>query len=448
MKLETKSDKILAGVIALCVVIIIAMVSIKFIAPSIQNGREDSDEAENQEVVDTREFLYGICIDSLHVTKGKVASRETISVILDRYGISQAEVNRICAVGEGTFDARQFRAGNSYAAITNDDSEKPLQYFVYEMDVTDFIVFDLRDTVKVTHEQKNIERLRQLRGATIESSLWNAMVASDMNTTLAVDIENVYQWSIDFYGLQKGDGFKVIYDELIVEGESIGNGTIYGAWFDCSGKRNYAIAFSYTDDKSVVESGYWDEEGKSLKSQFLKAPLKYSRISSRFSPSRMHPVLRIRRPHLGVDYAAPSGTPVHAIADGVITARAYAGGNGNYIKIKHAQNYSSGYLHLRGFAKGISVGTRVKQGDLIGYVGSTGISTGPHLDFRLWKGSTAIDPLKLENVKREDLPQKYMAEFSKVRDRIMAELDGKEYIESIETDSLATDSLAVVEEKK
>ena len=214
---------------------------------------------------------------------------------------------------------------------------------------------------------------------------------------------------------------------------------IWGARFEQGGKTYYAIPF-VQDDKL----GYWDEKGQSLRKNLLKAPLNYSRISSRFSSSRLHPVYRVRRPHYGVDYAAPSGTPVVAVGDGVVIAKGYSGGGGNTIKIKHnSGSLVSGYLHLKGYAKGIHKGARVRQGQLIGYVGATGVATGPHLDFRIWKNGTPIDPLKVPTEPAEPIREANRAEFEQIRDRIMAELNG-DLPDSLKVTSLVpvTDSLA------
>ena len=195
---------------------------------------------------------------------------------------------------------------------------------------------------------------------------------------------------------------------------------------------------------------YWEYNGASLRKQLLKAPLKFTRISSRFSRSRLHPVHRVYRPHLGVDYAAPSGTPVHAVADGVVSFKGWSGGGGNTLRIKHAGNLETGYLHLKGFAKGINKGTRVKQGDLIGYVGSTGTSTGPHLDYRIWKNGTNIDPLKVPQEPAEPIAEKNKAEFEAIRDRIVAELNGTAtpnmIVRSLER--AKSDSTALITEKR
>jgi murein DD-endopeptidase MepM/ murein hydrolase activator NlpD len=235
---------------------------------------------------------------------------------------------------------------------------------------------------------------------------------------LALRLSDIFAWSIDFYAIQKGDRFRVIYDEMFVDSASIGVGNIYAVQFDHMGTENYAFRF-FQDDRF----DYFDEEGQSLRKAFLKSPLEFARISSRFSHSRMHPVLRIRRPHHGVDYAAPKGTPVRAIGDGTVIARAYqAGGGGNYVKIKHNSVYTTTYMHLSGFAKGIVQGARVQQGQVIGFVGSTGLSTGPHLDFRVHKNGTPVDPLKVEAPPVEPVNESRMPEYVTMKDSLLAEL--------------------------
>jgi len=236
-------------------------------------------------------------------------------------------------------------------------------------------------------------------------SLWEAMIADSLNPMLAVKLSEIYAWSVDFFGLQKGDSFKVIYEELFIDNKSQGIGRVYGAQFTWAGKTTTAIPFI----QNGLES-FYDSAGNSLRKAFLKAPLQFSRISSRFSSSRLHPILRIRRPHFGVDYAAPVGTPVVAIGDGRVTAATTEGASGRIVRIVHNSVYSTAYLHLSRFGPGITPGAFVKQGDIIGYVGSSGLSTGPHLDFRFYKNGSPVDPLTIEAppvepVLEENLPK-------------------------------------------
>lgn len=378
---------------------------------------------EDTELEQTANLLYGIDADRYDISEGTFGNGETMGQLLARYGVGAALTDRIARGTEPVFSLRNVRAGNNYTVFTVPDSTERLCYFVYEANLTDYLVIDLSvpDSVAVRMDHKDVRTERIKKTGVITSSLWNCMVENGISPALAMDLSDIYAWSIDFFGLQKGDQFTVIYDQRYVDTVSIGIGTIWGAWFEHAGKVYHAIPFMQDGKLS-----YWDENGNSLRKAFLKAPLKFSRISSRFSNSRLHPVLKIVRPHHGVDYAAPAGTPVVAVGDGVVIAKGYAGGGGNTVKIRHnTGKLVSGYLHLQRYAKGLAVGSRVQQGQLIGYVGSTGLSTGPHLDFRLWQNGAAIDPLRVPSEPAEPLRPENKILFGSVKDRIVAELQGE-----------------------
>jgi murein DD-endopeptidase MepM/ murein hydrolase activator NlpD len=276
--------------------------------------------------------------------------------------------------------------------------------------VTDFIVFHFEDSLHVEQFSKPTTVKTRMGEFVIETSLWNAIVGANMNMALALQLSDIYAWTVDFFGLQKGDGFKVYYDELFVDTVSVGISKIHAACYTHGDKELYAVF--YENDEV---SGYWDLEGNNMKKAFLKAPLSFSRISSKFTYARKHPVYKTVRPHTGVDYAAPMGTPVMAIGDGVVTFKGYKGGGGHTVKIRHNSTYESAYLHLSKYGKGIATGARVTQGQVIGYVGSSGTSTGAHLDFRIWKNGTPIDPLKMESPPTEPIPSNARAEFDSVK---------------------------------
>lgn len=382
-------------------------------------------EGDIEQVEDTeaeqREYIFGIDKGNYTMQEDVVQSGQTLSTILLPYGIGGAVVEKIIKKSEGILNIRNLRAGQPYTMFcSGEDTTKRLCHFVYEQSLTDFWVISLEgDSVEVRLEQKPVHIERRKGTATIKSSLWNAMVESNMPASLAMELSEVYAWSVDFFGLQEGDHFTVVYDQKYVDTTSLGTGRIWGAIFNHNGKDYYAIPFKQGDKVT-----YWDENGNSLRKTLLKSPLKFSRISSRFSNGRLHPVLKIVRPHHGVDYAAPSGTPVNSVADGTVIYKGYSGGGGNTLKIKHSSGFTSGYLHLRGFAKGIAVGKRVSQGQLIGYVGSTGLSTGPHLDFRLWSGNKAIDPLKVPSTPTEPISKANKVHFDWVKERVLGELAG------------------------
>ncbi|MBE6195716.1 MAG: metalloendopeptidase [Rikenellaceae bacterium] len=387
-----------------------------------------SDEAQEAPQEAPRHILYGIDATDYRLEQGEVESGETLGKILNRYGVSAVEIDRLDREASDIWPLRNIRAGHRYTAFIHEDSlhSSHLDYLAYERNTSQYVVFGFhnhegeRDSVSITLGEREFTLKRQKRSAVIESSLWQAMVDGDMPYSLAAEVEDIYQWTISFFSVQKGDSFTVIYDEKLIDTVSVGIGRIWGVKFSHYGKDYYAIPFR--QNKRVE---YWEADGQSLRKQLLKAPLKYSRISSKFSYSRLHPVHKVRRPHTGVDFAAPKGTPVVSVADGVVIFKGWGGGGGNTLKIKHAGGYTTGYLHLNGFAKGIKQGTHVSQGQLIGYVGSTGTSTGPHLDYRVWKGKTPIDPLKIPQEPSEPIKEENKAAFEYVKAKVMAELDGE-----------------------
>lgn len=400
-----------------------------FAASCNRQANEEEQQAEVEEPQHT--ILYGIIADNYRTEQGEIGQGETLGKILARYGVSATTVDKLDKAAKDIFPLRQIRAGRPFTAFIAADStgNGPLDYFVYEKDVIEYVVFGFKgDSISITKGEKDVTIKRQRRSAVIESSLWGAIMRDSLPYSLAAELEDIYQWTVDFFGIQKGDHFTVIYDEKLIDTTHVGIGRIWGAKFNHAGKDVYAIPFRQND-----KIQYWEFNGASLRKQLLKAPLKFSRISSRFSRSRLHPVHRVYRPHLGVDYAAPTGTPVHAVADGVVTFKGWGGGGGNTLKIKHAGNLVTGYLHLSKFAKGISQGTRVSQGQVIGYVGSTGTSTGPHLDYRIWKNGTNIDPLKVPQEPAEPINKENTAAFEHIRDRIVAELNGEATPEMIVT---------------
>ena len=397
---------------------------------------EDGNDINNA-VEKAPTLLYGIDIDGYTIENDTVRMGETVGGILGRRGISAVMVDRLDKAAKEVFPLRQIRADNAYTTFTRHITDSlgerdVVDYIVYHRNAIDYVVFGfVGDSISVTCGQRPMELVRKSCRATINSSLWGTIMEQNLPYALAAEFEDIYQWTVDFFGIQAGDSFAVIYDEKVVDGETVGIGRIWGAEFNHGGKQYYAIPYAQQEGKLR----YWEANGESLRKQFLKAPLKYTRISSKFSKSRFHPVHKVYRPHHGVDYAAPSGTPVHSVADGtVIFAGWDRGGGGNTLKIKHAGNLETGYLHLKGFAKGIRVGTRVSQGQLIGYVGSTGSSTGPHLDYRIKKTGTPIDPLKMPQEPAEPIAAAHKERFEAIRDRVVAELNGEEVVGGVITE--------------
>ena len=312
---------------------------------------------------------------------------------------------------------RKIRMGKDYTLLCRADSAHTAQYFIYEPNRLDYVVFDLTDSINIYREQHEIDTVVREFAGVIDYSIYQTLKDGNAPPDLANQLSEIYAWQLDLFKVKKGDRFKMVYEEVRIKDEPVGVGKVVAAHFERDEESYYAFQY---DQQGRAE--YFDEKGNSLRKAFLKAPLKYSRISSRFSHDRLHPVLRIHRPHYGIDYAAPTGTPVRAVGDGRVIKSNYSGGAGNFVKIKHNSTYTTGYMHLSKYGEGIAVGKQVRQGDIIGYVGSTGISTGPHLDYRVWKNGKPVDALAIEMPPSEpikaDHQRSYQASMEMVMDRL------------------------------
>jgi murein DD-endopeptidase MepM/ murein hydrolase activator NlpD len=400
----------------------IILIILVFISVSCNNSGNNnreiaipaSDTIVNQ-AINKPVFLYGIPSDSFDLISGHIKRNGFLSEILLKHGVSMTEIDQVVRNSKKVFDVRNIRSGNNYIMFCDRDSIARSRYLVYEHDPTTCYVFSFNDSLNITPFRKEIKSEIKYTSGTIETSLWDAMITGGLHPSLAVELSDIFAWTVDFFGLQKGDNFKVIYEELFIDDKSLGIGKIYGAQFNRKGSSVTAIPF-IQDGKET----FFEIDGNSLRKAFLKAPLQFSRISSRFSSSRMHPILRIRRPHFGVDYAAAVGTPVHAIGDGKIISATNENGSGKMVKIQHNSVYATAYLHLSRFGTGISPGALVKQGDIIGYVGSSGLSTGPHLDFRFYQNGSPVDPLKIDAPSVEPVSEVNRVKFEKIKTVVLS----------------------------
>ncbi|MEL7531920.1 MAG: peptidoglycan DD-metalloendopeptidase family protein, partial [Bacteroidota bacterium] len=352
--------------------------------------RSDADK-DTESVAQTPMTLYGATLDGMQVSKATFVANENLSEVLMRYGVSAQTIAKIGLLPREDFNVRHLQANKDYTVIHPIDSNQNECTFVYHPNAIDYVALRLEDSVSVYRGQNPVDTLQHSLSGVINTSLYESIIDAGGSPLLVNKLADVYAWAIDFFGLQAGDCYKVVYESFAVEGEAAGLGDIKTAVFTHNNKEMFAFSFDQGEG-----SEYFDEKGNSLRKTFLKAPLQFSRISSHFSYSRLHPILKIRRPHLGVDYAAPRGTPVYSVGDGTIISIGYSGGAGKMIKIKHNGNFMTAYLHLNAYASGMQKGRSVKQGELIGYVGSTGLSTGPHLDFRFYKNGKPVDPLKID----------------------------------------------------
>ncbi|MDW3197432.1 MAG: peptidoglycan DD-metalloendopeptidase family protein [Cytophagales bacterium] len=369
-------------------------------------------------VVTDPTLLYGFPVDSFQVTEKKVKWNESISDILSDYNIHHRQIFELANKAEGVYDVRRFKAGYKYTIISEGDSLNTARQMIFEPDNRSYVVFNLADSIyvdKVDFEVKTVER--EIAGE-VTSSVYQTIVDAGSSPILVNKLVDVFAWQVDFFRIPKGDKFKVIYEEERIGDKIVGIGKVKGAYFKHFDKEYYAI---YYDQKG--QSDYFDEEGNSLRKTFLRAPLNFTRISSRYSPRRFHPVQKRYKAHLGTDYAAPVGTPIRTVGDGVVLEARYGKYNGNFVKIKHNSNYTTQYLHMSKIARGIKPGQRVKQGQTIGFVGSTGLARGPHLCFRFWKNGRQVDALKVDLPPTEPIITKHLANFLHAKNVMLHRLD-------------------------
>ena len=362
---------------------------------------------------------YGVALDTFAVTADTIRQGQTLSDLLQTLPLSNQLVHEKSLEFDSMLDVRNLRVNKTYVVLDDPDTAGP-DLFVYQPSPYRYVRLDLQaGGPRSAHVELPVTK--QLRTATgrIESSLWNALAALGHDGALIDKMEDALQWSVDFHHVQPGDRFDLAYERDLVEGQEVGFGRVRAARYRTGGKDIYAIYFAAQD---TALSGYFGLEGEPMKSTFLKAPVRFSRISSRYNLRRFHPIQKRVKAHYGTDYAAPYGTPILAVADGVVSRRGRTGGNGNFVKIRHNTTYSTQYLHMQKFAAGVTVGTRVEQGQTIGYVGSTGLATGPHVCFRFWQNGKQVDHTRIEFPTAEPMPAHLLPEFFAVRDALLAEL--------------------------
>ncbi len=358
---------------------------------------------------------YGFALDTFQVSEGTIRSGQVLGDLLASHKLDYPSIQQLVANAKPVFEVRELREGKPFMFLSK-DTLQGADYFIYEPNVYEYLVFDLKKLAAERIKRPIITEMRMAEG-TIKSSLWQSMQDIGASPELFVKMEDALQWSIDFRSIQEGDGFKIIYEQNFIDGEPVGVGMAHAAYYQTA--NNQYFAFYHETEK---EKGYYDELGRPMNKGFLKSPIKSTRISSYFNLNRFHPILKRVKPHLGTDYAAPTGTPIYAVGDGVIVRQGYTNGNGNFIKIKHDDTYQTQYLHMSRFAKGMAVGVHVKQGDVIGYVGSTGLATGPHVCFRFWKNGRQVNHLRLSFPPPDPLPEEELPAFYEKRDAYLAQL--------------------------
>lgn len=396
-------------------ILIIVLAAVGLFFTQYQGNKNNIDEEEIAQIIEEEKqepvVEYGFEIDSFAVYKDVIQPNQFLANILLKYHIPYTDIDMLAKMSKDIFDVRKIASGKKYTILCSKDSLGKAQCFIYEPNETEYVVFDMRDSISIYRGQKEVTtKIKQIEG-TINSSLYQTLVEQEASPILAIEMANVYAWTIDFYSIQKGDNFNVVYEERYVGDKFIGIGKVLAANFNHYGRDYYAYRF---EQDGITN--YFDAEGNSLKRAFLKSPLEYGRLTSGFTMRRFHPVQKVNKPHLGTDYAAPTGTPILATGDGVIIESAYKKYNGNYVKIKHNSTYTTQYLHMS--KRNAKTGQRVKQGEVIGYVGSTGLATGPHVCYRFWKYGSQVNHLKEETPPADPVKKEYLPKFTQLKDSL------------------------------
>ena len=362
--------------------------------------------------------LFGMVVDGLNIANAEVKRNQRFSDLLDGYHVDGKVMRLLTMIPRSVFDFRRVAAHRRYTVVAENDSLKSARALVYEASPVDYVVFHFSDTLVVESCQRETSTVERSIAAEIKSNLSETIEAMKISPELTNGFVDIFAWQVDFQRLQKGDKFKLIYTERQVEGTPVGIESIDAIYFEHFGSGYYAFPF---DQCEGID--YFDENGNSLRKALLKYPIEFTRISSRFNPNRFHPVAKVFRAHNGTDFAAPTGTPIRSAGDGVVLEAQYKGGNGNYVKIRHNATYTTQYLHMSKIGNGVRAGARVRQGQTIGFVGSTGLANGPHLCYRFWKNGVQVDALKVQLPAAEPVKQAQREAFESVKARLTKRLD-------------------------
>lgn len=362
---------------------------------------------------------YGLALDTLSLRTDTIREGQMLSNILHELGLGNREAHNTALRFNAMLDVRNLRAGRTFSVIDDADTDGA-DFLVYQPSIYRYLRLDLQNAGRDRLVELPVTTTYASAAGVIESNLWNAMTDGGMSYALTDRMEDALRWSVDFYHVRPQDRFQVYYEKKHVEHEEADPGQVLAARYSTGGEDIYAF---YYESPDTNYSGYFGLNGEPMKSAFLQSPVRFARMSSGFNMRRFHPVHKRIKPHLGTDYAAPRGTPIMSTANGVVVERGRRGGNGNFIKVRHSKQYTTQYLHMNAFAPGLKVGDRVKQGETIGYVGSTGLATGPHVCYRFWKDGRQIDHRRLKFPPAKAMPDSLLPGFFAQRDGYLAELN-------------------------
>jgi murein DD-endopeptidase MepM/ murein hydrolase activator NlpD len=363
---------------------------------------------------------WGFALDEFQVTETELRAGDVLGELLMKQGLTYPQVNQIVEHCKGKFNINSMRVGRKLNFLSQGQMAK---YLVYEPSPYEYAVFELQAPFSVNIVKRDVKTEIIAASGVLETSFWQALTDNGLSDELADGMIDVLASSVDFYHQKQGDRFKVVFEQHYGEGQPVGTGKILAAVYEREGKESHAFNF----EKPGEKTNYYDFDGRPARKAFLKSPVKFSRISSRYNLKRLHPILGYAKAHFGTDYAAPHGTPIQAVAEGTVLEATRKGGNGNYVRLRHDGTYQTQYLHMSGFAKGIRPGTRVAQGQTIGYVGSTGLATGPHVCFRFWKNGKQVDHLRLNLPQPEPIKGPILEEYKTARDSLLKLLNAVPY---------------------
>jgi murein DD-endopeptidase MepM/ murein hydrolase activator NlpD len=361
--------------------------------------------------------LFGMVVNDLNVSQDVVKRNQRFPDLFNGYSISNELLAKLNSLPRKVFDFRRIAAGRRYTLISDNDSLKTVQALVYEPNAIDYVIFHLKDSLFVEECERTVQTVERNIAGEIQSTLSETIEQLGISHELTNKFVDIFAWQVDFQHLQKGDKFKLIYEENLVEDRPIGVGRILGIYFEHFGSPLYAFPFDQGDGID-----YFDDQGKSLRKALLKYPIEFTSISSRYNLNRFHPVMKVYRPHLGTDFAAPTGTPIRSVGDGVVEEARYTSGNGNYVKIRHNGTYQTAYLHMSRIGSGMAPGVRVRQGQTIGFVGSTGLASGPHVCYRFWRNGVQVDALRVELPPSQPVKKEYLDQFEKTKIALISRL--------------------------
>lgn len=373
-----------------------------------------------QEEVIQESKAYGYDLNSFNVLRDTIRNGDTFGAILNDHGVSNSKIFTVATKFKDSFDVRRMVVGKPYVLLNSKDTLNTTQVFIYEKNKVDYAVIDFRDSLNLYNRSKPVTYVNKEASGIIQSSLYLTMEENNLSPAMTDKLANIYAWTVNFFKIQKGDRFKVVYTEKFIDDTiSAGIHQIKASYFEHKGVPLYAFGF---DNDSLPGLDFYDEKAENLRRAFLKAPVKFSRITSKYNLKRRIKYYGYKlRPHKGTDFAASIGSPILATADGTVTKAERRGGNGIYVKIKHNSTYETQYLHMKKY--NVRVGDFVRQGDVIGWVGMTGNSGGPHVCYRFWKNGKQVDPFREDLPASKPLPSQFHKEYFAYIAKIKGQID-------------------------